>query len=386
MKITVSIANHIIERTIKILHRDINVMDSHGRIIGSSDAKRIGDLHEGALLVINNHRVIEIDNTLAEQLKGVKPGINLPIIFEDKIIGVVGVSGTPEEVRNYGEMVKMTAELIVEQAALMSQIQWNKRHKEELVLQLITDLKINKNQILSIAEHLDLNLAIPRVAAIIKVVQKNNQPLSLDHLKDLVYLLENPERDNIVAIVSVSMNEVVVLKPIKLIGANWSKEIELKKAQQLIRRIAKEGRFSIQIAIGDYFPSLEGLKKSYQTAKATMEVATKLSPQGQNKGIFFYQDFILPVLLDGLKQDPWRLEQLQQPVILLKQKDPKGILVKTLKVFFEQNCDLTLSCEKLHIHRNTLRYRLDKIAQETGFNIYKINDLIMFYIGLITVS
>ncbi|GAM62092.1 sugar diacid utilization regulator sdaR [Vibrio ishigakensis] len=42
--------------------------------------------------------------------------------------------------RNYGELVKMTAELIVEQAALMSQVQWNKRHREELLLQLIEAL------------------------------------------------------------------------------------------------------------------------------------------------------------------------------------------------------------------------------------------------------
>lgn len=281
----------------------------------------------------------------------------------------------------------MTAELIIEQAALMSQIQWNKRHKEELVLQLIQRDKINENQVLSIAEHLNLNLTVPRVAVIVKLVKKQGETLSLAHLQDLVYLLENPERDNIVGIVSVSMNEVVVLKPIKLVDCHWSKEAEIKKSEKLIRRVAKEGKFSIQIAIGDYFPSLTGLSKSYQTAKATMDAATKFSSQTVgNANIFFYQDYILPVLLSGLKQEPWRLEQIRLPVIQLTQNDPKGSLLKTLQVFFEQNCDLTQTCENLHIHRNTLRYRLDRITQETGLNVNSINDLIRLYLGVISLS
>ncbi|GAM68965.1 sugar diacid utilization regulator sdaR [Vibrio sp. JCM 19236] len=65
---------------------------------------------------------------------------------------MVGVSGTPDDVRSYGELVKMTAELIVEQAALMSQVQWNKRHREELLLQLIEGSSLNEGQLLSIAQ------------------------------------------------------------------------------------------------------------------------------------------------------------------------------------------------------------------------------------------
>ena len=386
MKLTATIAHQIIERTIKIIKHAINVMDSNGRIMGSSDPSRVGNFHEGALLAIHDNRVIEIDEAMALKLKGVKPGINLPIIFEDNIVGVVGVSGEPSVVHNYGELVKMTAELIIEQAALMSQIQWNKRHKEELVSQLIQGEKINENQVLSIAEHLGLNLKTPRVAAIVKITEKPNTILSLDHLKELVYLLENPERDNIVGIVSVSMSEVVVLKPIKLIDSTWSKELEYKKAEKLIRRLTKQGKFTAQIAIGDYFPSLQGLSKSYQTAKATMDAANKFFNRNNSNNIFFYQDYILPVILSGLKDDPWRYGQLQQPVIKLKQNDPKGVLLKTLKVFFEQNCDLTQTCENLHIHRNTLRYRLDKINQETEFNTSNINDLIMLYISVIAIS
>ncbi|MGF1738540.1 sugar diacid recognition domain-containing protein [Photobacterium satsumensis] len=376
MQLNATIARQIVERTMKIIHHSVNVMDEYGRIIGSGDPSRLNQRHEGAVLAITDNRVVEIDPGTALQLKGVKPGINLPIVFRDQIIGVVGVSGTPDQVRNYGELVKMTAELIVEQEALMSQVQWNKRHREELVLQLIKDTELNDAQLLSIAQKLDLDLAQPRIAALVKVIPAAGESLSLEHLQKMVHLLEYPERDNLVGIHSVSLNEIVVLKPITLEGAGWSRTIEQKRVNKLMRRVAKESHFSIQIAFGDYFPGLQGLSRSFQTAQAT------LNASGNDDDVLFYQDHLLPVLLSGLKDDPWRYEQLVQPLDALKANDPRGTLLKTLEVFFAQNCDLAQTCEMLHIHRNTLRYRLDRIEQGTQLSFNNLSDKTRLYLAL----
>lgn len=381
MQLNATIARQIVERAMKIISYSVNVMDEHGRIIGSGDPARLNQRHEGAILALNDNRVVEIDSATALQLKGVKPGINLPIVFQAQTIGIVGISGEPDQVRHYGELVKMTAELIVEQAALIAQVQWNKRHREELVLQLIQGSELNESQLLSIAERLNLDLSQPRIAAIVKVFPKQGENLSLEHLQHLVHLLEYPERDNLVGIASVSMNEVVVLKPISLEADGWSKSLEQKRINKLLRRIAKEGSFTVHIALGDYFPTLQGLSKSYMTAKATQESHSGHST-GKNE-VMFYQDHILPVLLSAVKNDSWRYEQLCQPLQKLKQNDPRGILLKTLKVFFVQNCDLAQTCEALHIHRNTLRYRLEKIEQETSLKISNISDKTRLYLAVI---
>ena len=262
MQLNTLIARQIVERATKIIQYPVNVMDENGQIIGSSDPKRLHKAHDGALLAIHDNRTVEISGEAAHTLVGVKEGINLPILHQDKVIGVVGISGKPDDVRRYGEMVKMTAELIVDQADLMAQIQWNKRHREELLLQLIQGSKLNETQLLSIAERLDLDLTQPRVAAAIKVIPKQDTALTLEQLQKLVHLLEYPERDNIVGIVSVSQNEVVVLKPITLVNQTWSKTEEKKRVKRLLKRIAQETDFTIKIAIGDYFPSLAGLSRS----------------------------------------------------------------------------------------------------------------------------
>jgi len=377
MQLNATIARQIVERAMKIISYSVNVMDEHGRIIGSGDPSRLQQKHEGAILALNDHRPVEIDALMAQKLRGVKPGINLPIMFHQQAIGVVGISGEPELVRNYGELVKMTAELIVEQADLMAQVQWNKRHREELVLQLIQGHHLNELQLQAIAQKLELDLNQPRIAAIVKVIPKAGESLSLEHLQQLVHLLEHPERDNLVGIVSVSNNEVVVLKPVTLTADGWSRSKEQARINQLIRRVAKEEAFRIRIALGDYFPGLPGLSHSYLSAKATLQAA----PNGKNE-VLHYQDYILPVLLDGLKADPWRYTQLQQPVQPLLNADPKGTLMKTLRVFFAQNCDLAQTCNALHIHRNTLRYRLEKIEQITSLSFSNLDEKTRLYLSL----
>ncbi|MCJ2378702.1 helix-turn-helix domain-containing protein [Vibrio sp. ZSDZ34] len=377
MQLNPLIAKQIVERAKKILHCSINVMDENGVIIGSSDTSRLHQTHEGALLVIHDNRTIEIDDSVASTLAGVKQGINLPILYADNVVGVVGLSGAPAEVRKYGELVKMTAELIVEQAAMMSQIQWSKRHREELLLQLIQGSELNENQLLSIAQQLDLNLVRPRVAAIIKIIPKPNDTVTLEHLQKLVHLLEHPERDNIVGIVSVSLNEVVVLQPVTLVDNTYDHYQERKRAQKLLRRIKAACHSSTQIAIGEHFSGLSGLTKSYQTARATLDANRSLDTP-----ILFYQEHKLSVLISAVRNDPWSRAQLTAPLDKLVKADTKEVLLKTLSVFFEQNCDLSQTCDRLHIHRNTLRYRLEQIENKTELNINKLDEKVQLYLAL----
>ncbi len=112
-------AQDIVARTMRIIDTNINVMDARGRIIGSGDRERIGELHEGALLVLSQGRVVDIDDAVARHLHGVRQGINLPLRLEGEIVGVIGLTGEPENLRKYGELVCMTAEMMLEQSRLM---------------------------------------------------------------------------------------------------------------------------------------------------------------------------------------------------------------------------------------------------------------------------
>lgn len=49
-----------------IIDTNINVMDARGHIIGSGNRECIGELHEGALLVLSQGRVVDIDDAEAD--------------------------------------------------------------------------------------------------------------------------------------------------------------------------------------------------------------------------------------------------------------------------------------------------------------------------------
>lgn len=377
MQLNSLIAKQIVERAQKIIQHSINVMDDNGVIIGSSDPSRLHTPHEGALLAIKNNRTVEITESVALTLSGVKQGINLPIIFADQVVGVVGISGPPGDVRRYGELVKMTAELIVEQAVLMEQVQWNKRHREELLLQLIHGSQLTEGQLISVADRLNLNLSQPRVAAVIRIITKDRQEVQQEHLQKLLHLLEYPERDNIVGLLSMSVNQVVVLKPISFYQGSWNRDEERKRIKKLLKRVRQECDFSLQIAVGEYFPGVNGLARSFETASATLACN-----QHQTDPVLFYAEHKLSVLIQSIKADNWRLAELTAPLKKLCESDEKGVLVKTLRGYFAQNCDLAQTCEKLHIHRNTLRYRLDKIEQITSLNINNLEERTQLYLAL----
>ncbi|WP_094752463.1 sugar diacid recognition domain-containing protein [Psychromonas sp. CD1] len=234
MQLNKEMAEKISIRSMRIIQHSVNVMDEFGFIIASGDPSRINCRHEGASLAINENRIIEINHAMTQQLRGVKIGINFPILFQNKIIGVVGISGEPSHVRKYGELVKMTAELIIEQAALITDIQWNKRHLEELVLQLVTSSDLSEVQLHSITQRLKIDPLQERIAIVVKVNPDNGQCLSLEHLQKVVQLLNAQERDLMVAIVSISRNEILVLKPTQFKNKKWCYSAEHNCISNLI--------------------------------------------------------------------------------------------------------------------------------------------------------
>ncbi len=81
--------------------------------------------------------MVDIDDAVARHLHGVRQGINLPLRLEGEIVGVIGLTGEPETLRKYGELVCMTAEMMLEQSRLMHLLARDSRLREELVMNLI---------------------------------------------------------------------------------------------------------------------------------------------------------------------------------------------------------------------------------------------------------
>lgn len=362
MELNKQTAQKIVKRAMNIIHNSVNVMDKNGIIIASGDSSRLSQKHIGAVLAIRENRVVEIDEELAQKWNfEAKPGINVPINYLGKTLGVVGISGEPEKVRSYAELVKMTAELIIEQQILLEQERWAYRYKEEFILHLLNE-KQHISRMKAQAAFFNIDLDLPYVVVIIKLCQSSSE-----QLQELVTYLNQPHFNHHLAILS--LNTVAVL--------TLAQQTDTKQLDQLLPPDSPP--HSYKIAVGANLDNEFKLHFSYKTALSTLNYGQKCYPK---RTFYFFEQHQLPVLLDNLANS-WQAEELLKPLQKLYRQDSHQQLRKTLQQYFLSNCDLTLTSQKLFIHINTLRYRLNKITQITSLSFNKIDDLFILYLSTV---
>lgn len=363
MELNAQIAQSIVKRAMKIIGASVNVMNSEGVIIASGNPQRLHQKHTGAVLALRENKVVEIDETLARQWNfEAQPGINLPIYYQGKALGVVGISGVPEQVHRYAQLVKMTAELIIEQHHLLEKERWQQRYKEEFILQLIKG-NLSEKELHQQATFFDFHFEEPHLAIIIQLNTPNAENLQelVNHLESLPFL-----QDVVVA----SLDRVVILQELEQFNL-------LKK--QLRNLIPAHFRLQdYKIAVGHNIdaPLAQQIHLSYRSAESALNHGQKCFPK---KTIYFFEQFRLPALFDVLA-DTWQATELFKTLQPLYQPNQQ-ILQKTLKQYFLSNCDLALTSEKLFVHPNTLRYRLNKIEQLTGLSFNNITDKFTLYLS-----
>ncbi|MCM3244179.1 sugar diacid recognition domain-containing protein [Cytobacillus pseudoceanisediminis] len=352
------LAQGIVERTMKILKKNINVMNEEGVIIGSGEKERINQVHDGALLVLKKGESVEIDERSAAELKGAKPGINLPIRFHNQIIGVVGITGEPEQIRNFAELVKMAAELVLEQSFLLERVQWKQRLQSEIVNLLISEEPLNEAWLEERASFLGYDLKIPRTVIVLKLHEDlgtMNQKL----INDIHFELGKQDLTGVTF-----NNEIVILKagePTEQIAA--------------LKRIAGLSKRKAAVAIGNTSENISGLKSSYRHAQQLTVLGPKIH---RDADYYSYETYWLDIKLSMLAQKEEHTFSFYDRLLA---QDKKGELAHTLDVFIKEGGDLGKIADHLFIHRNTLRYRLDKITELTGKDPRNVKMLFELYVA-----
>lgn len=200
---------------------------------------------------------------------------------------MIGISGEPAEVRAYAELVKMAAEMMVEQAALLDQHQWEKRYREELANQLLQP-QPNNASLEAMAAYLGLDLRQARIVWIVELQEA--QP---HLLRELLAELEATQRDALIAITG--FNEMTLLRPACMAQGEWSLKLERQQAQRLQNQL--KHRFRVRLIVGGFYDDPQSAYRSSLTARATQAMAQRLKLR---HATLFYHDYPLPSLLCDL--------------------------------------------------------------------------------------
>jgi len=399
MKITHQLAQDIVDKTMSILGKNINIMDEKGVIIGSGDKSRLNQYHEGAAQVIKEGKKLEIFSKDINHLVGARPGINLPIEHNNKIIGVVGITGEPNEVSPFGEVIKMTVEMMLQQEFLLKEIQLEKQTQENFIHDLIfgrmgnnPDLFITRGQIVG------YDILIPRVALVVDIYQfektakqslqafkgSKEGEIHLQRLKNgVLKTIQGIFVDTPQEIVSYTGGDKFVV--LKTINLKDSDEILRKKlfriGEKINDTISQKMKFKVTIGIGEYHEGIQGLNKSFKEAAQALDVGAKLEGAGD---IYHVDNLGIGKLLAEIKGESQQ-EFMEKTIYSTKNNKEKKInetLLETLKAFFDNNLSISKTAQTIYVHRNTLLYRLRRVKEITGLDPKKFDDAVQLRIAL----
>lgn len=199
------LAEKIVKEVQKLIGEDIIVVNTEGYIIASTDLDRVGSFHEGALIALQQKRKMIIKDEDQLKLSGVKAGINLPILFQHDVIGVIGITGEPNKVTPFGEVIRKMTELLISENYYAEQFEWHTRAVESFIMDWVQAKEWNYS-FLDRAKLLSIDIEVKRMVVIIEFIGLN-APLS----RDSWTMIFNRFQQNTKEVVSRSGNERMVL-------------------------------------------------------------------------------------------------------------------------------------------------------------------------------
>lgn len=352
------LAQNIVDRAMAILPYNVNVMDNQGLILGSGESNRINTRHEGAQLVLANHRVVEIDEQAAHNLKGVQAGINLPLLHDGRLVGVLGITGDPQQLRTYAELVKMTAEMLVAQSHMQIEQQWRKQRSEDLVAMLLGEAG-SSPRLVDEAQQLGLKPQLVRTPVLIKLDEELTSSALADWLKS-----RYPES----WCLSTSSSSVLWCCPSYLIPS----------PEKIIEKLESQGWKVARVAWGIRAETLESLRRGYRRVAELLAYGEAIVAQQKLLSLSRYQ---LPSFLWAHREDGV-LDALLAPLLEVQAKDSSGQLMRTLRSWCLHHGQAQPCADALGIHRNSLRYRMERITELSGKDMTRLDELLELYLGV----
>ena len=355
--LTTKIAQEIVRETSLRLQRNINIMDVNGIIIATKDPSRIGLIHEGAIEVLQSGNTLIIDAEDDKNWEVAQPGVNLPIVFQDETIGVIGITGDPEDIKDVGELVKMTTELMIKQEFIASQQEWRQQTKDMIVGELLkTDPSYG--QIQRGLGLLKFDLHPPFLTIIMDITERSisNQAL-IQKLEDSI--------DTVNGIISfINVHRILIT----LCGFD---ENEVNQRVDRIYKAIKKTDIVFKMAYSLPFHKLEKFNQSYTDCDLTLQISR------DNQELVSFTNIEVKSLIYQL--DETLSKRFSGRIF---KEGNNAVRSKTLKAFFANGLNIQKAADALYLHRNTLIYRLNKVTKDTGYDPRKFDDALNLQVAL----
>jgi len=351
------LGKQIVKELSLLIEQSVILTDQNGYIVSSTDASRLDTYHEGAFLAMKNREELHMTDEMCKTLQGVRPGLVMPIVIGDSPIGGIGITGPPSEIEKYAKLVRKVVELFITEFMMRQERERDFRELEFFVLDLFTtDSTIESTE--ERAKLLNVDMSIYSRVGIIKTVN------TLE-IKEVEHIIQIQSVHPDLKIIRWGMEKLVLLIP--KMNRN---QLQFGLAD-LSSKLDKTTKHSTFIGVGEE-KELNTLKDSFHQADLAVQVATNKNQ------IVFEEDLKLEYLYFAVSEDI-RDEFLKRTIAPLINEDE---LLHTLEVWLQSKGSLQEMANDLHIHKNTLKYRLHKIEEHLHMDFTNKKDLAVIYTAL----
>ena len=369
MKISNTSAQQIVEEIGKLVRQNINLMDDTGRIIASNDPGRIGNFHPGAHRIVTEHLselYITAEMERADPL--VRQGINLPILVGGQVEGVVGITGLYDEVIQYGQIVKKMAEILVRERIALDEERLDQRIRTRFLEEWILGEGLTNLQNLSERGYaLGIDISKPRRCVVV----------SPRHLTLYTDSLEGQE--------SLEQVEYVVSSLLPagcMVLRNTGRQILIlpkrptRELLEFCRRLtdAVRDRLDVQLVCG-----IDGSAPDLHTAFLQAGRAWRFANHAPQP-IVEFDSLHAELVLDDIPKDK-KVDYLYrtfQGCDLAQMRE----FVLLLEAWFAAEGSLNTAAQNLYIHKNTLQYRLKRLAEISGLDARRPSQAPALYLAM----
>ena len=365
-----TLAQQIVNTIKDVCSYDINFINSSGTIIASTNSARIGAFHEIGRKAAVTGTTIEVAES--DNFTGTRQGINMPLYHEDRLLAVIGITGSPEKVRKYAFLAQRITSLLIRDQELGQYSRHQADKKQFVISSLLHGDTQNPEYLLKCLKEFQIDPDTPKRLILIHTYPAASGQNYTDSVSSSV--LSEHQIQNFFKTAGITLYTFRYPGDYLAVADNSG----FSALSGTLHNFAKKHADTLAIAVGRSV-SLYQLGLSLTTAETALRSLSFHQPSTDNicaENYAVFDDLTLEIGLSSVSPED-REEFSGNPIRQLS-SDEKELL----RTYFSLEMSLADTAEKLFLHKNTLQYKLNHIYKKCGLNPRKFRDAVLLYLAL----
>jgi len=342
------LAEELVEVTSSLVGgRTINIMNTDGVIIASSEHERVGSYHQGARDAARTGKVVNIQKDQLDRYPGAKEGCNMPLRVNGTIIGVVGIFGDPDQIQDVAHLLEVYATKYYQLEAMLRPRLAESALRSQLLLSLLSPPNAAMSAANSLLERLNIHFLFPVYVVVISSAQglsrTQNAQVLCRRLEELGFQRKQWDVWGVV-------DERMVL---------LCSELKERSAGSL-RELVPEG---YRVSLGTPCGTLWEIQSAYDQA-SILDFAARDSFNDIRQ-----TDARCAYLLSRTAaQEEAFLEQMSRKLTDAFGSENGKILLESAEAYYDCGRSVSMAAQRQFIHKNTLQYRVKRVLEVLELN------------------